>query len=169
MYLSLYCWLPRSVISGVVSGSDSCLLTLVSNGSVSMSQFHWSQNLDLAWVAWGWGTLLPGNIFGADIQPQSKPLYKNKGEIYPAGKINLNAYRETERPDTAASFSRGESLKRLTSWLIYEQRRAGSDCWRGNRLRPVSWNPGASQSPEWPFAIRKSDYLSKEQVPNSEK
>lgn len=79
----------------------------------------------------------------------------------------MNAYRETVRPNTAASFSRGESLKPLTSWLIYEQRRAGSCCWHGSGFRPVSWNPGARQSPEWPFAIR-SDHPSKEQVPNTE-
>ena len=45
--------------------------------TVSVSQFHWSQRLPSCMK---WGTVLPGNVFGADIQPHPKPLYKNKGE-----------------------------------------------------------------------------------------
>lgn len=64
------------------------------------------------------------------VSSHIQSLCINTKGIYPAGKINLSAYRETVRPGTAVSFSRGESPKRLTSWLIYEQRRAGSDCGR---------------------------------------
>ena len=76
--LSLVREVPQSLVVALpklspveLSPADHYLAT------VSVSQFHWSQRLPSCME---WGTVSPGNIFGADIQPHPKPLYKNKGE-----------------------------------------------------------------------------------------